>query len=1854
MSTKKIKPAEKEKIDAEFGKKDAVSAKSIREAKTPHPVQLPGTPPILIKKKTPIAAGSADTEKDPELIQSDEESAASSPITRLSDLRIRGDIAPTILKIARDDPGIFPFKYKHGFKTYHAGDYNDFCSWQFPRSEFQALLEKLVTAKVEAKFKKAKATSVQKQESTEAMITDDSLNTGLGGSPNKGDSVLTDNIQRASIPTHTTYVSERDAWPLDEPLTKKRLKAELQYLQTRANNKHALLTLDQIFPFVAGNQVQLLLQAEGSIDEATAKNWRVYYANDQISLIKKLIELMPDDGVKTDIVEALVAVRLKNNATDASVAIKYTADLSKVLQDHGYLDFSTFPIEKGADALRRISKFYENNKISDFYCKVGNLIFTDNEYGKRPGNLWDLCMQTQKACTAIANAHKLAATSRSNSQPFSQAYQQGDKKLNKHQHGENKRARESSETANDHKKGKTEEPKYNCNVCGRTNHPPSKCRLRSHPHANKESDKSWKDSKWGNIYASKLDHPSYELNKRHMAVLDPQNGTYSLVKWENPDWQGKESRESRNDRKSGSKKEKYEVSQIATTNLNNFTTGKSTFNPLISARSVNINGHTLGTGILDSGAFGGHINNYVNQAMVDSLIANGDIASTCACHSTKVCTITGCISSSTCVKLKIELFNELGQRITIDTIARVVQGLPYNFIIGLTTIRRYKLALVFDSLFEELEGVAELYTPKDKNEINMMSKADTFETEDVRPASYISTYSAKSAIKLHSGRPIFASRGHEVSVDAIMHQTTECNRNHSTPVGGNLPNSVACKCDTKHTLWCAACSTSASSQAVEDQRTYSQEVINLVECTTTTDNRASAYFRRVVMPDFVRTSLTHQYVNSLHNKDEFLDIEDDSDNIDEFIKETPYDKLCSPSVTISDFELLKNIKIEGNETFLLKANHLIEKYSSRFRSTLTSEAARLKAFELELQPESNWFTNRQNKLPTRLQSLNKRNATREFVKNALETGLIEPSQAESWSQIHLTPKSGGKWRFCVDYRFLNKETQSMGWPLPNIKQMLERIGEKKPKFFAVLDLTQGYYQMAISKKSRLLTAFRTSEGLFQFKRLPMGLKSAPAFFQAAMQQTVLADMLYQICEVYLDDIIVYAETEDELLDNLSKVFSRLEQYNITLNPDKVKIGLQSVEYVGHVIDKDGLSFSQEKINDILKTPKPETHKQMKSFLGLCVQFKDHIDKYSDIVKPLHLMIPNYKTSTAGQRLKWTPETETCFAELLEKVNTCPKLFFMDHSAPVFLHTDASKYGIGGYLFQVVDSLQQPIAFISKTLSSVELRWSVPEKEGYAIFYSLMKLEHLLRDIHFTLRTDHKNLTFINTDFREKVKRWKLAIQHFDFDLEYIKGEDNIEADGFSRLCPLPDTTEDIAYLNLLEEYLPQTVYEKIQKVHNVDVGHFGVDKTIQRLVNSGETWKGMRKHVKHFVSHCELCQKMSARSLDIQTLPFTLASYSPFDRICVDTIGPLPTNDEDKKYILVIIDAFSRFVMLRSIPNTTAKTAILGLLEWIGMFGIPAEVVSDNGTQFANELVDELLEMLATTNTKIHAYSKEENAIVERANKEVNRHLRAYAYDRKDKKSWHQYLPLVQRILNASVHKSIGVSPAQIVFGNSVNLDRQLLPLPEEVRNPLNYNEYLQDMMKAQTEILQIAQKSQQQTDDFEIAKRVKSNKRKFGGQEITEFPINSYVLVNYEGEDNKPPSKLHTNLRGPLRVVNYNGPIYTLQNLVSPTKLEDFHVKLLHPFKFDESITDPSEVAQHDEEYTGIKEVLDHQFTNKKKRRTDLKFKILWEGDKEPDWYPWNATFGHAEKIHDYLITNNLKKYIPTQYTWPKGHVPD
>ncbi len=210
-------------------------------------------------------------------------------------------------------------------------------------------------------------------------------------------------------------------------------------------------------------------------------------------------------------------------------------------------------------------------------------------------------------------------------------------------------------------------------------------------------------------------------------------------------------------------------------------------------------------------------------------------------------------------------------------------------------------------------------------------------------------------------------------------------------------------------------------------------------------------------------------------------------------------------------------------------------------------------------------------------------------------------------------------------------------------------------------------------------------------------------------------------------------------------------------------------------------------------------------------------------------------------LKSTPELISSYEEVRQKVGNCPSLAFLDDNLPIFLHTDASDYGTGAYLFQPTpDGIEKPIAIISKSLTKERLRWSVPEKEAYAIFYAFQKLEYLIRDVYFVLRTDHKNLTCINEEGSSKVRRWKLAIQEYNFDIEHIKGEDNVVADAFSRLCAHTYETEDVFCALNNPTIIPKTQYKLIGKVHNSTVGHHGVDRTMSKLeAIQAEPWMAL-------------------------------------------------------------------------------------------------------------------------------------------------------------------------------------------------------------------------------------------------------------------------------------------------------------------------------------------------------------------------------------------------------------------------------
>jgi len=266
---------------------------------------------------------------------------------------------------------------------------------------------------------------------------------------------------------------------------------------------------------------------------------------------------------------------------------------------------------------------------------------------------------------------------------------------------------------------------------------------------------------------------------------------------------------------------------------------------------------------------------------------------------------------------------------------------------------------------------------------------------------------------------------------------------------------------------------------------------------------------------------------------------------------------------------------------------------------------------------------------------------------------------------------------------------------------------------------------------------------------------------------------------------------------------------------------------------------------------------------------------------------------------------------------------------------------------------------------------------------------------------------------------------------------------------------------------------------------------------------------------------------------------------------------------------------------------------------VPDEIQADLGTQYVNELIEEFIKFTGNIQKfNISAHSKEENGIVERANKEVLRHLRGIIFERNFISDWSNNLPMVQRIINASKHESIGCSPAQILYGNAINLDNQIF-LPKDER-PWNINlpQWLANKIKAQDAIIERAQAIQKVKDDKHLSTT---------NPNLTSYNIDDYVLVEYPPTNLKagPPSKLLTNLRGPMKVLSKNGSHYTLRDLVTH-KNEIVHIKRLHPFYYEPQYEDPKQIAYKDQQEFEIESIEEH--TGNKYEPNTMKFKVKWK----------------------------------------------
>ncbi|GBL98096.1 Retrovirus-related Pol polyprotein from transposon 17.6 [Araneus ventricosus] len=478
-----------------------------------------------------------------------------------------------------------------------------------------------------------------------------------------------------------------------------------------------------------------------------------------------------------------------------------------------------------------------------------------------------------------------------------------------------------------------------------------------------------------------------------------------------------------------------------------------------------------------------------------------------------------------------------------------------------------------------------------------------------------------------------------------------------------------------------------------------------------------------------------------------------------------------------------------NEDQKLKVMDLLSKYNSVFAQDITDlGVCDLIKHEIHLQDQ---VPTRQKpyRVPYHLKPEMKRQ-----INILLEAGIIQQSTSPFAAPVLLVKKSDGSYRLVADLRKLNAKTIPDNFPLPNLNEMIDNLAGAK--FFSTLDLTSGFHQMVMHPDHTKYTAIATEFGLYEYKRLPFGLKNASASFQRLMNLVLAGLNEFQI-SCYIDDLVIASTDFDGHIDKLKLVFDRLIKANLKVKPSKCSFLKQDITYLGHTV-KEGQVFPDKKnLDAIRKAFPPKSRKQVRSFLGLTGFYRKFIPNYSKLALPLTAL------TRETTKFVWTDKEQAAFDKLKNCLTSEPCLALPDFSKPFSVCTDASTFSLGAVLIQEDDSkFQHPVLFASRKLNNAESKYSIVELEAMAIVFALNQFKNYLYGRHFTVYSDQKCLSQILKlkDPSSKIARWILTLQEFDYTVIYKPGRFNFMADFLSRASYPDENTNSTkqAEINSLE------------------------------------------------------------------------------------------------------------------------------------------------------------------------------------------------------------------------------------------------------------------------------------------------------------------------------------------------------------------------------------------------------------------------------------------------------------------------
>ena len=411
------------------------------------------------------------------------------------------------------------------------------------------------------------------------------------------------------------------------------------------------------------------------------------------------------------------------------------------------------------------------------------------------------------------------------------------------------------------------------------------------------------------------------------------------------------------------------------------------------------------------------------------------------------------------------------------------------------------------------------------------------------------------------------------------------------------------------------------------------------------------------------------------------------------------------------------------------------------------------------------------------------------VNTMLQNGIIRESTSPFASPVVMVKKKNGDYRFAIDYRKLNAITTTMNYPLPTFQDVTDLLG--KAKLFSVMDMRSGFWQLQVDENSKHKTAFICHSGLFEFNRIPFGLRNSPIVFQQVMEQA-LRGMNYYSALVYVDDIITFTTTFKEHLRNLEQLFSHLQAANLKLHPSKCSFCVKEVTYLGHRVSKHGVTPDPKKIQVVKEYPTPNNVKDIRSFLGLANYYRRFVRGYSTIASPLTNLLAK------EQPFQWTSSCEQAFQTLKEALTTAPILVYPDFQKQFILSTDASATAISFILSQLdEEDRERVISYGGRALHAAEKKWGISDRETLAVVDGIKAYRVYLSTKKFLVKTDHSAIQFIKKtkDPTGRLGRWAIFLQAYDFDVEYKPGKNHGNADSLSRR-PYDNPTEKIPKENL--------------------------------------------------------------------------------------------------------------------------------------------------------------------------------------------------------------------------------------------------------------------------------------------------------------------------------------------------------------------------------------------------------------------------------------------------------------------------